>query len=67
MLGFKGPRKMTIVIPAMSMDQQRVDVCPLGAEPEGIIGMGVSICFIFFYNILFISSFGLRSLEKKAH
>lgn len=54
MLGFKGPRKMTIVIPAMSMDQQRVDVCPLGAEPEGIIGTGVSICFIFFYNILFI-------------
>lgn len=36
-LGFKGPRKMTIIIPAMSIEQQRVDICP-SVEHEGIIG-----------------------------
>ncbi|KAK4023389.1 hypothetical protein OUZ56_008805 [Daphnia magna] len=35
-LGFKGPRKMTIIIPAMSIEQQRVDVCS-SVEHEGII------------------------------
>ena len=28
MLGFKGPRKMTIVLPGMGLDQQRVPVRP---------------------------------------
>ena len=37
MLGFKGPRKMTIVIPAMSIEQQRIEICP-SMEHEGIIG-----------------------------
>lgn len=29
---------MTIVIPAMSIDQQRVEICPLGVDHDGIIG-----------------------------
>jgi len=35
-LGFKGPRKMTIVIPAMSVDQQRIEISPL-ADHDSII------------------------------
>ncbi|XP_012255738.2 protein king tubby [Athalia rosae] len=27
-LGFKGPRKMTVIIPGMTSDQQRVQICP---------------------------------------
>ncbi|XP_046748157.1 protein king tubby isoform X1 [Diprion similis] len=27
-LGFKGPRKMTVIIPGMTTDQQRVQICP---------------------------------------
>ena len=37
MLGFKGPRKMTIIIPAMSVDQQRFEISPL-ADHDTIIG-----------------------------
>ena len=27
-LGFKGPRKMTVIIPGMTTDQKRVEICP---------------------------------------
>ena len=27
-LGFKGPRKMTIIIPGMNLDHERVDIKP---------------------------------------
>ncbi|XP_063980171.1 protein king tubby [Diachasmimorpha longicaudata] len=27
-LGFKGPRKMTVIIPGMTADQQRIPICP---------------------------------------
>ncbi|XP_020300826.1 protein king tubby-like isoform X2 [Pseudomyrmex gracilis] len=27
-LGFKGPRKMTVIIPGMTSDQKRVEICP---------------------------------------
>ncbi|XP_058806909.1 protein king tubby isoform X2 [Phymastichus coffea] len=27
-LGFKGPRKMTVIIPGMTPDQRRVEICP---------------------------------------
>ncbi|KAG5345294.1 TULP1 protein, partial [Acromyrmex charruanus] len=27
-LGFKGPRKMTVIIPGMTPDQKRVEICP---------------------------------------
>lgn len=56
---------MTIVIPAMSMDQQRVDVCPLGAEPEGIIGTGLSICFIFFITFYLLKALGSDRWKRK--
>ena len=28
MLGFKGPRKMTVVIPGMNLDHDRVEIRP---------------------------------------
>ncbi|XP_053397011.1 tubby protein-like isoform X9 [Mercenaria mercenaria] len=35
-LGFKGPRKMTIVIPGMNLDHERVDIKPRG-DHDGLI------------------------------
>ncbi|KAL3267075.1 hypothetical protein HHI36_011215 [Cryptolaemus montrouzieri] len=35
-LGFKGPRKMTVIIPGMTLDQQRVNIYPQD-ETEGLI------------------------------
>ena len=32
MLGFKGPRKMTIIIPGMNLDHERVDIKPRGVS-----------------------------------
>lgn len=32
-LGFKGPRKMTVVIPGMSDDNERVPICPRTVSP----------------------------------
>ena len=31
-LGFKGPRKMTIIIPGMNLDHERVDIKPRGVK-----------------------------------
>ena len=31
-LGFKGPRKMTIIIPGMNLDHERVDIKPRGVR-----------------------------------
>lgn len=36
-LGFKGPRKMSCIIPGMNLDQQRVEVQPAD-ENDGIVG-----------------------------
>lgn len=36
-LGFKGPRKMTVIIPGMTSDQQRVQVCPRD-DTETLLG-----------------------------
>ncbi len=33
MLGFKGPRKMTVVIPGMDDDTERVPICPRTVSP----------------------------------
>ncbi len=33
MLGFKGPRKMTVVIPGMDDDIERVPICPRTVSP----------------------------------
>ncbi|KAI4462713.1 tubby-related [Holotrichia oblita] len=35
-LGFKGPRKMTVILPGMTLDQQRVTIYPQD-ESEGLI------------------------------
>ncbi|KAL5010213.1 hypothetical protein ScPMuIL_012518 [Solemya velum] len=35
-LGFKGPRKMTIIIPGMNIDHERVDIRPRG-DHDGLI------------------------------
>ncbi|KAK3590562.1 hypothetical protein CHS0354_039692 [Potamilus streckersoni] len=35
-LGFKGPRKMTVIIPGMNLDHERVDVKPRG-DHDGLI------------------------------
>lgn len=35
-LGFKGPRKMTIIIPGMNLDHERVDIKPRG-DHDGLI------------------------------
>lgn len=35
-LGFKGPRKMTVILPGMTVDQQRVNIYPQD-ESEGLI------------------------------
>ena len=37
-LGFKGPRKMTVVLPAMSIEQQRIEICPV-TDNDTIVGM----------------------------
>lgn len=36
-LGFKGPRKMTVIIPGMTSDKKRVEVCPRD-ESETLLG-----------------------------
>jgi len=36
-LGFKGPRKMTVIIPGMTPDQKRVEICPR-VESETLLG-----------------------------
>ena len=36
-LGFKGPRKMTVIIPGMTPDQKRVEICPRD-ESETLLG-----------------------------
>jgi hypothetical protein len=33
-LGFKGPRKMTIIIPGMNLDHERVDIKPRSVSTE---------------------------------
>ncbi|KAL3882711.1 hypothetical protein ACJMK2_029024 [Sinanodonta woodiana] len=35
-LGFKGPRKMTVIIPGMNLDHERVDIKPRG-DHDGLI------------------------------
>lgn len=37
-LGFKGPRKMTVIIPGMTSDQKRVEICPRD-ETETLLGI----------------------------
>lgn len=37
-LGFKGPRKMTVIIPGMTSDQKRVEICPRD-ESETLLGI----------------------------
>jgi tubby-related protein 1 len=36
-LGFKGPRKMTVIIPGMTPDQKRVQICPRD-DSETLLG-----------------------------
>lgn len=38
MLGFKGPRKMTVVLPGMTQDHQRVQITPVD-DNESLLGM----------------------------
>lgn len=45
-LGFKGPRKMTVIIPGMTSDQKRVEICPR-IESETLLGN----YFEYLYNI----------------
>jgi hypothetical protein len=44
-LGFKGPRKMTIIIPGMTSDHKRVDIKPRGVSTCTCI---VCVCGFFF-------------------
>ena len=37
-LGFKGPRKMTVIIPGMTPDQKRIQICPRD-ETETLLGI----------------------------
>lgn len=47
MLGFKGPRKMTVILPGMTADHQRVEF-KLSAESDSLIGewqvLAVCLC-----------------------
>lgn len=36
-LGFKGPRKMTVIIPQMTAEQERIKICPKD-ESETLLG-----------------------------
>lgn len=36
-LGFKGPRKMTVIIPGMTSDQKRIPICPRD-DTETLLG-----------------------------
>lgn len=42
LLGFKGPRKMTVIIPGMTADQKRVQICPRD-ESETLLGKKILI------------------------
>ena len=51
-LGFKGPRKMTIIIPGMTSDHKRVDIKPRGVStrlhPASLFCLGLSgLVFVF--------------------
>lgn len=44
-LGFKGPRKMTVIIPGMTPDQKRISICPRD-DSETLLGK-LNIFFFF--------------------
>ena len=55
-LGFKGPRKMTVIIPGMNADNERVPIRPrnvslganLGEYPSGLDLLGLTLGFTHF-------------------
>lgn len=56
MLGFKGPRKMTVVIPGMLNESKRKEFRP-ESENDGIIGMHVNLSHWFaFFMIIHITT-----------
>lgn len=50
-LGFKGPRKMTVIIPGMTSDQKRVEICPRD-ETETLLGMQTLVSRLFNIRIV---------------
>jgi len=52
-LGFKGPRKMTVIIPGMTPDQKRVETCPRD-ESETLLGKFSTYQFerLYIYNFI---------------
>ena len=48
-LGFKGPRKMTIIIPGMNLDHERVDI-----KPRGVRINNTSMNILLFENIPYL-------------
>lgn len=51
-LGFKGPRKMTVIIPGMTPDQKRVQICPRD-ESETLLGNYQIFFIACLSNVLF--------------
>lgn len=45
-LGFKGPRKMTVIIPGMTPDQKRIQICPQ-EESETLLGILTKLIYIY--------------------
>lgn len=37
MLGFKGPRKMTVILPGMTQEHQRLQISPI-EDTESLLG-----------------------------
>lgn len=51
MLGFKGPRKMTVIIPGMNMNFERVPVRPASVSLPPSSGSGLSLLRVLGHRI----------------
>lgn len=49
-LGFKGPRKMTVILPGMTQDHKRVEISPQDHH-EGLLGEYIKFVFTLYCNI----------------
>lgn len=62
MLGFKGPRKMTVIIPGMNMNFERVPVRPQNVSPSTQESCG-ALCSTDFQTSVFVLSHFISALS----
>lgn len=54
MLGFKGPRKMTVIIPGMNKNHQRVKIT-MSDNSNSLLGIYLIISWFLFLKVIFIN------------